>query len=184
MKASIWAMSSLTAVKLAPRRDGSEHREPNLDLIEPRGMSGGKVKVEPRMLAPKSRIADAMGAEIVEHDMEIFVGMCSFQPSQEIKELLAPFARFAHPINTTGGHFQSSKESHRSMTLIVVSKTAQSATIGHFEPALGSLQCLDARLLIDGNNHSVLRGIQIQTNHIGSLGGELWIGRNAPTAPP
>ena len=98
---------------------GAEDRKPNFDLVEPRGMSGGEVKVEPRMLAPKSRIADAMGAEIVEHDMEIFVGMCSFQPSQEIKELLAPFARFAHPINTTGGHFQSGKESRRSMTLVV-----------------------------------------------------------------
>ena len=71
---------------------GAEHREPNLDLIEPRGMSGGKVKVESSMLASKSRITDAMGAEIVQHDMEIFVGIRSFQPSQEIKERFAPFA--------------------------------------------------------------------------------------------
>ena len=74
---------------------GAEDRKPDFDLVEPRGVSGGKVKVEPRMLAPKSRIADAMGAEIVEHDMKIFVRMRSFQSGQEIKELLAPFARFA-----------------------------------------------------------------------------------------
>jgi hypothetical protein len=95
----------------------AERRKPDFDLIEPRGMSGGKVKVEPRMLALKSRIADPMRAEIVEHDMEIFVGVRSFQPGHEIKELLAPFARFAYPINATGGHFQSGKESRRSMTL-------------------------------------------------------------------
>ena len=97
---------------------GAEHRKPNFDLVEPRGMSRGKVEVESRMLAPKSRVADAMRTEIVEHDMKIFVGMRSFQTGQESEELLAPFARFAYPINSTGGHFQSGKESRRSMTLI------------------------------------------------------------------
>ena len=100
MKASIWEMSSLTAVKLTPHRDWALSIEkPNFDLVEPRGMSRSKVEVQPRMLAPKSRVADAMRAEIVEHDMKIFVGMRSFQPGQESKELLAPFARFAYPIN-------------------------------------------------------------------------------------
>ncbi len=43
-------------------RLAAEDGKPDLDLIEPGGMRGGEVKVEPRVLLPKAWIGNAMSA--------------------------------------------------------------------------------------------------------------------------
>ena len=98
---------------------GAEHRKPNFDLVEPRGMSRGKVEVQPRMLAPKSRVADAMGAEIIEDDVEFLVRVVRDQPLHELEKLGAPLPFEMAADDLSGGDVEGRKEGARAMAFIL-----------------------------------------------------------------
>jgi hypothetical protein len=65
---------------------------------------------------------------------------------------------------------------------VLVLKSGERPAIGQFQPALGSLQSLNVRLLIHAQHQRIFGRIQIQTYHIGSLLGEAGVGRNAPAS--
>jgi hypothetical protein len=56
--------------------------------------------------------------------------------------------------------------------------------IGQLQPALGALQGLDVRFLVDRKYKGVFRWLQVQRDNVGGLLREGRIGADAPAAPP
>ena len=56
--------------------------------------------------------------------------------------------------------------------------------IGQLQPALGALQSLDVRLLVDRKHHGVHGRLQVEPDNVGRLLRKRRIGADTPTAPP
>src|SRR6185437_13666178 len=76
------------------------------------------------------------------------------------------------------------KQGRRSMPFITMAEAVHSFAVGQAKIALSPLQRLDMGLLVNTDNHRVLRRIQIEPDHVGGLRTELRVRRDAPTAPP
>src|SRR5262245_55853234 len=75
----------------------------------------------------------------------------------------------------TGG-----EQGRGAVALIVMAVTGQRAAVRQLQITLRSLQRLDRRLLIDTDDDRVLGRRQVETDHIGGLGGERGIVAFAP----
>jgi hypothetical protein len=102
----------------------------------------------------------------------------------EIEELAPPPSRVMAGFHLARHDIEGSKQRGRSVPLIAVAEAVHGFSVGQSKVALGSLQSLNMRFLINTDNYSFLRRIQIETDHIGCLRAELRVGGDAPTAPP
>ena len=59
------------------------------------------------------------------------------------------------------------------MTLVFVAEARQRSTVWQPKVALGALQCLDVRLLIDAQHQRILKKVEVEANDVGGLGREL-----------
>jgi hypothetical protein len=84
----------------------------------------------------------------------------------------------------TRDHVERGEQGSRAVSLIAVAETVHSFAVGQTKVALGSLQRLYMRLLVNTDDHRVLRRIQVEANHVGGLRAELRVCCDAPAAPP
>ena len=70
------------------------------------------------------------------------------------------------------------------MALVLVGEAGERPAVGQPELALGTLERLDRRLLVDREHDRVLRRREVEPDDVGGLGGELGVGRRAPGLPP
>ena len=108
-----------------------------------------------------------MAAEVVEHDMELFVGMEPHELIHEIKEFDPAFALIMAGMDLAGGDVQGCKKRSGAMALILMSEACEGTAIGHSQPALRSFESLDARLFVNRKHDGIIRRTQVETNHIG-----------------
>src|SRR5439155_11296854 len=79
---------------------------------------------------------------------------------------------------------ESGKQRRGAVSLVLVVETLQSLPVGKPKIALSALQGLNRRLLIDTQDYGMVRRCQINPHQIRRFGGELRVGRDAPTVPP
>ena len=113
-----------------------QDREPALDLIEPRGMGWCEMKVDLRMLSQPSIFFGFVRVKVIQNDVDFPFRIVRHDLIHKIQELHPSASPIMARLNPTGGHVQRGKKRAGPATLVFVIKTAQSASIGQFEPPL------------------------------------------------
>ena len=108
----------------------AEQAEPDFDLIEPRGMSGCEVEVNIGMASKPSVLFGLVGIEIVQNNMNLFLGVVGDNVIHEVEELAAPAPRVMARLNQSRRHLEGSKESAGSMSHIFVTESREGPAIG------------------------------------------------------
>jgi hypothetical protein len=67
------------------------------------------------------------------------------------------------------------------VALILVAESPYSLPVGQTQSPLGTLQCLDGRLLVNADDQCIFRWLKIETYDIRSLLDKLWVCAHAPT---
>ena len=89
----------------AARQDG----EPDLDLIEPRGVGRREMKMDVLVTRQPAIVFGLVGIQVVEDDMNFPVGMVSDDAVHEVQEFDPPTALVMAGFDQTGGHLQGRK---------------------------------------------------------------------------
>ena len=87
-------------------------------------------------------------------------------------------------VTLPGGHLEGREQRGGAVTLVIVALTTQRPAVRHFQITLSPLQRLDRGLFVDTEDNRVLRRGHVETDHVGGLGGELWIAALAPGFAP
>ena len=121
-----------------------------------------------------------VGVQVVENDMDLAVGIGGHHAVHEVEELTAAPPFVVSGLNLAAGDVESGKQRRRAVSLIGVAMADQGAPVRQLQIALGALQRLDARLLVDRQHDGVLRRVQVEADDLGRLGDELGIVALAP----
>lgn len=91
--------------------------EPEFDLIQPRGIRGREVKMDPRMLLQKRMYQGSLvSREVFENDVDLLPGRAQGDDfRQESNEVLARVASGGFSMHPTGGRFQRGIEGQCAM---------------------------------------------------------------------
>ena len=100
------------------------------------------VRLAPRLLL------HAVGAQVVENDMQFLARRRRHQPVHELQKLHPPLAFEMAAEHLPGGHVERGKKGAGAVPLVFVGKAGERPPVGHFQPALRPLQGLDAGLLV------------------------------------
>src|SRR5262245_50859273 len=123
-----------------------EDREPDLDLVEPRGPRRREVEMHVPVTLEPAIVLGLVGVEVVEDDVDGGVRMASDNIVHEIEEFDASPTIFVGSRDLSGGDLEGCKQRRSAVALVVVAVTGQRPSIGEFEVSLGALQRLDRGL--------------------------------------
>src|ERR1039457_6898735 len=151
--------------------------EPDLDLIEPRRVSGREVKPDSRMLLEE--LADRlsfMRGEIVEDDVNLLPRRAQgYNLLQKGDELTAGMAGSGLSVNATGGGIQCRIQGERAVP-VVLETVAFGASRRQRQDGIETIQSLNGSLFIDAEHGRVLRRGQIEAEGVGGFAFEFRIG--------
>jgi len=116
-----------------------EDAEPNLNLVQPGGMSRGMVEMDVRMPGKPTIGLGFMGLEVVQDDMNLLLGIGGDDLIQEEEEFSSAATGKVSCLGQAGSHFQGGKECGRSMVLIFMIIPRQGSAIGKAKPSLSPL---------------------------------------------
>ena len=180
MKASMAARSCRTEVKLAPSRVLRARIEHQISTWLSQ-LAWVGVKWKWTCLCRVSPIAlGLVGLEIVEHDVDLAVGIIGDHVVHEVEELGAPPALGVLGFDLAGGDLERREQGRGPAAFVVVGKAGERTAVGQLEVTLRALERLDRRLLVDREHDRVLRRRQVEPDDVGGLDGELGIGGAAP----
>lgn len=133
-----------------------EDREPDFDLVQPRRMGRRVVEMHILVTGQPHVALRLMRREIVEYHVEllVFIGSCDLVHEGEEFDAAATPGMTADDL--AGGDVEGGEQRGRSVPLIVVRLAGERGSVRQLEIALGALQGLDRRLLIDGKHDRVL----------------------------
>ena len=157
-----------------------QDREPDLDLVEPGAVGRGEVKANVRVADAPSLALGLMGREIVEDDMDLLARIGGDDAVHEVEELDAPAALVMAGGDLAGEDVESGEQGRGAVALVVVAVAAERSPVGQLEIALGPLQRLDVRLLVDRQHDGVVRRVEVEPDDLGGLGDEIRIVALAP----
>src|SRR5258705_10097039 len=176
MKVSMWALSWLSELKEAPLSAlFGQDREPDLDLVEPRGTGRREVEAHVGMAREPTVVLRLVGVEIVEDDMDLAARMGGNDAVHEVEELDPSPASVLPARHLAGGDVEGGEQGRRAVPRIVVRLAGGGAAVRQLEKALGALQRLDRRLLVDRQNQRTLGPVDVEPDHRVGLGRELVI---------
>src|ERR1035437_10428882 len=134
-------------VARSPEGGPFEDAEPDLDLVEPRRVGRGEVEMDVPMTGQPAVVLGLVGTEVVEHDvdLELRVGMSREDVVHDVEELPPAAAGGVARLDEPARDFEGRAESRRAVTLVLVGKARERASVGQAEPALASLERLDLR---------------------------------------
>jgi hypothetical protein len=124
-----------------------------------------------------------MGTQVIKYDMDFLIRTIGNDLIHKIQKLTASAAVIVASLHHPGGYIQGSKQGSRAMTLILVTKASHGLAIRKTQPALGTFQGLDRRLLINTDDQGILRRLKIEAHDISRLLGKLGVCAHAPTPP-
>lgn len=141
--------------------------EPALDCIEPGGTGRGEVEMEAwTLVEPGPDAGGLMRAAVVQDDVEIEFGVgLGVDLPQEGQELLGPMATGDAADDLARGDVEGGIEAPGSVPGIVMGP-ALDLSGPKREHGLCPVQCLDLGLLVDGEDHGVVRRIQIEPHNV------------------
>ena len=146
-----------------------EDREPDFDLVQPRGVGRREVKMDVLVARPPAIVFRLMGVQIVQDDVQLAAGMRGDEAVHEVEELDPAATPVVAGLDQTGGDIQRRKQRRRAVALVGVAETGQRLAIGQPEPSLSAFQSLDVGLFIDRQHHRILRRLQIEPDNVGDV---------------
>src|SRR5258708_28955975 len=152
--------------------------EPNLHLIQPRGIGRSEMHMEARPCCEPTFYPRMFVRPVVIHD-HVDVQLCGhvlLNLSQEIQICLMLMALPALRNHRAFRRVQGRKECRRSVTPVIV-RYALDIAEPHRQHRLGAFERLNLALFIYAQNHSIFRWIQVQPYNIPYFLYEKWIGR-------
>ena len=75
-------------------------------------------------------------------------------------------------------HVERREQGCRAVAFVIMGHGAAAAGL-EWQPRLGAIERLDLTFLVDRQHHGVCRGIDIEADDVGQLGGECWDRANA-----
>jgi hypothetical protein len=150
--------------------------EPDLDLVEPKRIRRGEVKLYARMLLKKvANQLGFVGREVVEDDMNLLSGRAQRHHFfQEGNEVTAGMAGRGSAVHAAGLGVQCCIERKRSMPVVLEAVTL-GASRRKRQHGIEPIQGLDGSLLIDAKHGGMLRRLQIQAENVGRFAFKLGI---------
>ena len=150
--------------------------EPDLDLVEPGGVSGREVKPDSRMLVEE--LADRLSfvcGEIVEDDVNLLPRRAQGDHLLEKgDELAAGVAGGGLAVDAAGGGIERRIQGERAVP-VVLEAVAFGASRRERQDGIETVQGLNGGLLIDAEHGRVLRRVQIEAEDVGGFAFELGI---------
>ena len=98
----------------------------------------------------------------------------------EVEKLDAPAPLVLAARHLASGDVESGEKRRHAVPDVIVRLARQRPAVRHFQVTLRALQRLDRRLLVDGEDQSVLGRLHVKADHRGRLGGERGIVALAP----
>src|SRR6201984_3701470 len=87
--------------------------------------------------------------------------------THEIQELDTPAALIMAGLDQASGNVEGGEQGRGSVPFVSVAEPGHGFAIGQLQPALGALQSLDVRLLVDRQHHRVLGRLQVEPANLG-----------------
>jgi hypothetical protein len=144
--------------------------EPDLHLVQPRGIGRRVVHVEARVSPqPASHRGVLVRGIVVDDQMDVQVRRhCDLDVAQEVEELLMPMAPLTLAEHLTRGDVERREQRCGSVADVVVGDSLDVAQAQRQE-GLRALEGLDLALLIDTEDHGVIGRMQIQPDDVPHL---------------
>src|SRR6185437_1546778 len=144
-----------------------EFSKPTFHPIQPGARCREEVQMDTRM--PPHPGVDArmlVGSVVVDDQMQIKMGRrLGVDLLEESDELLVPMTRHAVANDFPIEQAQRREQGRRAMAFVVVRHRPAAAFL-HRKARLGSVEGLDLALLIDGEHQGLVRGIEVEPNHV------------------
>ena len=160
----------------------SQNAKPTLYLVQPRSIGRRIMEMDVAVTAQPAIRFRIVSIQVVQHHMQLAVRMVGHNLVHEIQEFPSATPRIVGGFHLTGGHVQSRKQCSRPVPRVTMAEAGERLPVGETNPALGTLQSLDRRLLIHSQDQGVFGRFQIKADDVGRLGGEGRVGGNTPTA--
>ncbi len=144
--------------------------EPAFDQVQPRTRSRDEMQMKSWMASDPGFDARVLVGSVVIHD-QVQVqprGCFAVDLFEEANELLMPVTWHAVADNLPIEHAQSGKQGSRAVALVVV-RHGPAAPLLDRQSRLRPIEGLDLAFLVDAQDESSVRGIQIEANDIGKL---------------
>lgn len=152
-----------------------EDAEPDLDLVEPRGVGRGEVQGQaPATGDPGHHLLGLVSAQVVQDDVQMHSWVLPVEGFQEGQEFYVGVSLDATALHYSLVYRQRSQEAGCAVTLVIGGLPPGHPRL-HRQIGLGAVQGLDLGLLIDGQNQGVLGGVQVEAQDGGLLALELGI---------
>ena len=121
-----------------------------------------------------------VGLEVIEHDVDVAIGVIGHDLVHEVEELDPPPLTVVAGLDLAGSNVERGKEGRRAVPRIVMAVAGEGAAIRQLEIALRPFQGLDVRLLVDCEHERALGRVEIEADDLDSLGDEIGIVAVAP----
>ena len=170
-----------------PPADGplGDDPEPALHLVQPGGIGGGVMDVEPGMAGqPGADLLVLMRGIVVDDQVDVEIGRhVVIDLFQEREELLVAVAGLAPSQNRSVGHVQGGEEGRGAVTDVIVGDALHIAQ-AHRQDRLGPIQGLDLGLLVHAQDHRMVGRVQIEPHDLPDLFDEAGVGRELERLRP
>src|SRR5258707_8721994 len=152
--------------------------EPDLHLIEPGGIGGSEVHMEPWPCSKPAFNSQMLVRGVIIHDdvpVQVFRHVF-FNLPEKTQILLMPVTRSTFREHIAVRRVQCGKQRGGSVASIIVGHSLD-ITQSQRQHRLGAFQSLNSALLIHAQNHSIFRRIQIQPYNITYFFYKKWVTR-------
>src|SRR4030042_1043083 len=123
-----------------------------------------------------------MSVKVIQHYMDFFTRTASYHFVHEIQKLPAPTAGIVSSLHQSRSHLKCGKQGGSAMSLVLMIKSSHGLAIWQTQPALGTFQRLNRRLLINAYDKGILRWLKVETYYIRGFLGKLGVCAHAPTS--
>ena len=117
--------------------------EPDLDLVQPGGMSRRVMEMHQWMLGQPAVMLGLMGVEVVKDDVKLFVRVLGHHPIHEVQELATPAAKVVSHFHHTRSHFKGRKQGGGAVALVFMAESPQKPARREDEAIPGHVQGLE-----------------------------------------
>ena len=138
------------------------------------------MKMHVRMTLKPAIAFRLVRVEIAQDEVNLAAGMVGDDLIHEVEKLSPAAALIVTGLYGPAEHIKSRKERRGSVALVAVREAGERLTVGKSNPALRTFERLDRGLLVHAQDQPIFWWIQLKSNNVGGLGGELRVRRDAP----
>ena len=160
----------------------SQNAKPTLRLVQPGSIRRRVMEMDLAVTAQPAIRFRFVSIQVAQHPVQLAVGIVGHNLVHETQEFPPATPRVVAGFHLAGGHVQSRKQGSRPVPPVSMAEAGARLPVGKTNPALGTLQSLERRLLIHGQDQGVFGRLQIEADDVSRLGGEGRVGGNTPTA--